>query len=288
MRRTLRLSYVISSLAVVGTLVGCGSSADESSAPPPNEPVVFTSSAETKSDLGIVRWGFMTESTSDFTRYRGYDDKNNVVAEVTQDLDRSNPDVYHFVMKLTGTGGSASEKIDFTAGTAENGVDGLLITTVIENTFDDGSFGQKVLLAFQKDAQARTSSTTVSGNGSLVGQSHPLDGNQLVTNCNQTVNTCQTELIDSRIAASSQSSECGLLKRVGLPLLACVGGAAGGALLTIWGGPTALVGGAIGCGTGAAPVTAGQEISCASARRDATKAAQDLKTCQDNAKKSCQ
>jgi hypothetical protein len=75
---------------------------------------------------------------------------------------------------------------------------------------------------------------------------------------------------------------------VGLPLLACVGGAAAGALATIWGGPTALVGGAIGCGGGAVPVSAGQEISCVAARRDATKAAQDLKNCQDNAKKSCQ
>jgi hypothetical protein len=124
---------------------------------------------------------------------------------------------------------------------------------------------------------------TTIGSGSLTGKSRPLDGNALVTSCNDTVNRCQNELIDSRIAASAASGDCGLIKMIGQPLIATIVGAGAGALATLWGGPTAVVGGALGGGgalvaSGTAAVT-----QCIASRRDATSAAADLKKSQQQA-----
>ncbi len=287
MHRYLRLSsIVISSLALAAVLGGCGSQEDEApvvTAAPPNEATVFSASGETTADLGIAKWGFATDDAGDLMTYRGYNDKNEVVATVVQKLDRSDANKYKFSLTMTGQKESASEKIEFTAHASDDGKDGILVTLVTENTFEEGGVPNRVLAAFKADAAAKKATI---GSGSLTGKSHPLDG-QLVTACNSTVNSCQNELIDSRIAAAGASGDCGLLKTVGQPLIATIIGAGAGALATIWGGPTAIVGAAVGggaalVGSGAAAVT-----QCIASRRDATAAAADLKKCQDAAAASC-
>ena len=282
MHRHFRLSSLLAaaSLTLATALAGCSSEDDQSMAgAPPDEAVVFVASAETKSDLGIAKWGFATDEAGDLMTYRGYGERNEVLATVVQKLDRSDPTKYHFTMTMTGSGASASEKIDFSTHPSEDGKDAILVTLITENTFDDGALPSRVLARFKADSASR-SGTTI-GSGSLTGKSHPLDGTSggLVTTCNDTVNRCQSELIDSRIAAAGASGDCGLLKMVGQPLLATVVGAGAGALATIWGGPTALGGAALGggaalVGSGAAAVT-----QCIASRRDATSAAAELKKC---------
>ena len=286
MHRHLRFSsYVFSSLVIAGALVGCGSSSDDAGAavsgPPPSEAVVFVASADTKSDLGITKWGFATDDEGDLMTYRGYSDTNEVLATVVQKLDRTDPNKYHFTLTMTGPKDSAKESIDFSAHPSDDGKDAILVTLVTENSFDEGTVPSRVLAHFKADAGQRASTTI--GSGSLTGKSRPLDGNSLVTPCSDTVNRCQTELIDSRIAASAASGDCGLLKLVGQPLLATIVGAGAGALATIWGGPTALVGGAVGGGAALVGSGAAAATQCIASRRDATTAAADLKKCQADA-----
>jgi hypothetical protein len=142
LHRCFRLSsHVIASLAVVAALVGCGSPDDEASVagPPPNESVVFGASADTQADLGIAKWGFANDDEGDLMTYRGYSDRNEVMATVVQKLDRSDPNKYHFTLTMTGPKASATEKIDFSAHPSDDGKDAILVTLVTENTFDEGT-----------------------------------------------------------------------------------------------------------------------------------------------------
>ncbi|MBX3210460.1 MAG: hypothetical protein KF850_00345 [Labilithrix sp.] len=276
-------SIVLSSLLLVGALVGCGAPDDGASAagPPPSESVVFAASADTKADLGIATWGFATDADGDLMTYRGYGDGREVLATVVQELDRSDPTRYRFTLTMTGRTESASQKIEFSTRPSDDGKDALLEMLVTENTFEEGALPSRVLARFKADSAAREGTTV--GSGSLTGRSRPLEGNGLVTRCSDTVDRCQTELIDSRIAAAAASSDCGLIKTIGQPLIATVIGAGAGALATIWGGPTAVVGAALGGGGALAASGVAAATQCVASRRDATNAAQQLATCRQQA-----
>lgn len=287
MHRHLRFpSYVVSSLALVGALVGCGTEGDETSGGlPPSEAHVIEASSETKADLGIARWGFATDTDGDVMTYRGYGEKNEVLATVVQKLDRSDPTKYHFTLTMTGKDVSASEQIEFSARPAANGVDAELVMVVTENTFEEGAMPSRVLARFKADTADRDGIT--SGSGSLLGKSRPLDNGQLVSSCGDTVDRCQNELIDSRIAAAAASGDCGLIKMVGQPLIATIVGAGAGAIGTIWGGPTAVVGAAVGGGAGLVGGAAAAVTQCIASRRDSTAAAEDLRKCRQQQQASC-
>jgi hypothetical protein len=240
--------------------------------------VVFAASADTKAELGITKWGFATDEAGDLMTYRGYNDANEVLATVVQKLDRSDASKYHFTLSMTGPKESASEKIEFTAHPTEDGKGGVLVTLVTENTFDAGGVPSRVLAAFKADSAARKGTI---GAGSLTGKSRPLTAGGLVTQCNPTVNACQNELIDSRIAAAGASGDCGLLKTVGQPLLATIVGAGFGALASWWSGPGVIAGAVIGGAAGGVGAGAAAATQCIASRADATSAAADLKKCQD-------
>ncbi len=281
MHRHLRLSpYAISSLALVAALVGCGSDAAEEpvAGPGPTEAVVFAASGDTKAEVGIVKWGFDTDEAGDLMTYRGYGEKNEVIAEIVQAFDRRDPNKYYFTLTAKGAKGSASEKIEFSAKPTVNGSDTQIMMLVTENTFVDGDGPSRVLARFKADG-AQRHNTTLSGGGSLLGKTRPMQQGQLVDRCAQLAEKCQEALIDQRIAAAGQSGECGLLKRVGVPLIGAVVTGAGGALLTAWSGPGALVGAVGGAVVGAASGNVTQEILCVAARRDANAAQRELQAC---------
>lgn len=289
LHRYLRLSsIVVSSFALAGALGGCGSSQEDEApvavAAPPNEAVVFAASGDTKAELGITKWGFATDDAGDLMTYRGYNDKNEVLATVVQKLDRSDETKYRFSLTMTGAKESASEKIEFTAHPTEDGKGGVLETLVTENSFEEGGIPSRVLARFKADGAARSGTI---GSGSLSGKSRPLDGNALVTTCNPTANACQNELIDSRIAAAGASGDCGLLKTVGQPLLATIVGAGFGALASWWSGPGIVAGAVIGGAAGGVGAGAAAATQCIASRRDAAAAAADLKKCRDSAAASC-
>lgn len=288
MHRSLRQSsFAVLSLVLVGALVGCGSAEEEApvAGPPPSEAVVFDASNDTKAELGIVKWGFATDADGDQMTYRGYGASNEVLTTVVQTMDRRDDSVYHFALKMTGPKGEASEKIDFSTRPSDNGKDTLVMMLVTENTFQDGSTSSRVLDRFKADGGARKGFTTNSG-GSLVGKTRPLDG-PLVTPCSSTVDRCQVELIDSRIAAAAAAGDCGLLKRVGIPLVGAVVGGLVTGLATLWTGPGAVVGAAGGAIGGAVAGSATAEVQCFASRRDATAAAAELRTCQQRAQAAC-
>lgn len=281
-------SLLVVSLAVAAAACGGADEGPEENlvGTAPSEARIIAGSAETKSELGIVKWGFAADDVGDLTTYRGYGAKNEVIATVVQTLDRSDPDVYHSGMTVTVKGSpSASQKIDFALQPAADGTSNVIMT-VTESTFEDDSVATKVLARFKADTAG--GGTTLSGGGSLLGQTRPMADGKLVGSCSGTTDKCQVELIDQRIAAAAKSGDCGLLKRVGQPLLAGVVGAGAGALATIWGGPTALVGGALGGGAAVAGAVAVSETQCLDSKRGATKANSDLKKCREDAAKSCQ
>jgi hypothetical protein len=283
LHRYLRVSsLVITSFALACAVGGCGSQEGDEApvavAAPPNEAVVFAASSDTKADLGIAKWGFATDEAGDLMTYRGYNDRNEVLATVVQKMDRSDAAKYHFSMTMRGPKESASEKVEFTAHPTEDGKGGVLETLVTENTFEEGGVPSRVLARFKADSAGRAG--TVSA-GSLTGKSHPLAGEGLVTPCSPTVNACQNELIDSRISAAGASGDCGLLKTVGQPLLATVVGAGFGALAAWWSGPGIVAGAVIGGAAGGFGAGSSAAMACIASRRDATSAAADLKKCQD-------
>jgi hypothetical protein len=288
--RCFRLSpYAVSSLALVGALVGCGGAGEEQQpvmGPAPSDPVVYDASADTKADVGIAKWGFTSDPDTSTTVFRGYGERNELLVEVRQTLER--PDMYNerFTMTMSGAKATGSEKIEYAAKASDDGKDTVVTMTVTENTFDEGTVAARVLLHIGADAKASTSGAITNGSGSLTTKSHPLDGPALVTQCNDTVNRCMTELIDSRIAAAGAATDCSLTRRVGYPLVSTIGGALVGGLITLETGPGAIVGAAAGGAAGSLGfAVAGHQ--CASSQADATKAAADLRKCQQSAQASC-
>jgi hypothetical protein len=282
--RHFRLSSlaVVASFALLGAGVGCGNAdeaqEDTTREPAPSEPAVFSASNGTKSELGIVKWGFDSRSDGDEVIYRGYGDRNQVLIEVVRKLDRSNDDKWVMTMTATGKLGSASERVEFTLKTVESG-DTEIYTTVIENSFNEGEGAFKVLKAFQVDAQAYVADDgALTGGGSLVSGT----GDQLVDRCKELATKCNRLLIRDEIAAAGQSSECGLLKTIGVPLLGGVIGAG----LGVWaGGVGAVPGAAIGVVAGSGT----QAALCLDAQLAARRARQDLQKCQaDQQRQGCE
>ncbi|MBS2012722.1 MAG: hypothetical protein JST00_07545 [Deltaproteobacteria bacterium] len=287
-RSVLSASLVIACVSFATVVSGCGSAAAEDEAPTvvhpaPSEDVVFDAQPETKGELGIAKWGFSTDEAGDRMTYRGYGADNEVLTEVVQTLDRSSADRWYFTMKASGKLGSATTKIEYFGRPAANGKDTEIVMLVTETSFEETSGPGKVLTAFKADAVKRGALSA--GGGSLVGKSRPM--NQLVDRCQELVDKCKEALIDQRIAAAAASGDCGLLKRVGVPLVsAVVGGAVGGAL-TAWTGPGALAGGVIGGIAGYAGGAAGAELQCAASRRDATAATNELNQCRREQAAAC-
>ena len=285
----LRASFVVACLSFAAVVSGCGAAdADDTQSvvnPAPTEDVVFQAQAETRAQLGIAKWGFTTDEAGDHMTYRGYAADNAVVTEIVQTLDRSNADRWYFTMKASGSLGSAVEKIEYYGRTAANGKDSEIMMLVTENSFEETSGPGKVLAAFKIDSQSRGGLSA--GGGSLVGKVHPLENGQLVDRCQELVDKCQEALIDQRIAAAAASGDCGLLKRVGVPLVSATVGAVVGGVLTAWTGPGAAVGAAIGGIGGYAGGAAGAELQCAASRRDATAATNDLNKCRKEQAAAC-
>lgn len=272
MHRSFRLSsYAVSSLAIIGALVGCGTSSEEESAPnpPPSEAVVFDASSDTKRELGIEKWGFETADDGSFAKYRGYGAKNEVLTEVVQKTDRTEPNKVVFTMAASGAKGAAKETIEFEVRPAANGTDAEVQMTVKENTFNEGDGPSKVLARFGVDAKAYASAD-LGAASSLVGNG----GDQLVDRCKELTTRCNRLLIRDEIAAAGASSECGLLKRIGVPVLGGLIGAGAGALAG------AGVGALPGAGIGVISGMGTQELLCFDARRGAAQARQDFQQCQ--------
>jgi hypothetical protein len=288
-----RFSSIVVASAVVtmGALVGCGSADEEEQSivgPPPSESTVFSSQSETKKDLGIEKWGFETDESGDMMTYRGYGANNEVLATVRLQLDASDPMHLYFTLEVSGKVGNAVEKIEFYSTPSDDGTQTVVYTEVKENSFDETDKPFKVLVRFKEDGAARQGG---SAGGSLVTQARPLDGQQLVDPCKELNEKCQIALIDNRIAASGASSECGLLKMVGVPVISgavsAIVGAGVGAGVGLLGGPAApvtstggaIIGGVGGAITGASGGVAAQAASCWAARRDARAAQQELNQC---------
>lgn len=272
MHRHFRLSsYLVSSLAVVTALVGCGSeAAEEPTGPAPTESTVFEASKETTAELGIAKWGYESGNNGDYAKYRGYGARNQVIAEIERKVDRTDPNKWKFSLTATGSAGSAKETIDFDFKEAKSG-DYEAYATVKENTFTEGSGPAKALARFKVDG-AVFAAADPSGPASLIGSA----GDGLVDRCQELTSKCNRLLIRDEIAADGQSSECGLLRTIGVPLLGGLIGAGAGALAGAGVGaiPGAAIGALAGSGTQAA-LCIDAQLAARRARADFTKCQQD-------------
>jgi hypothetical protein len=265
---------VVASFALLSAVAGCsaeeGTPEDTTTYPAPSEPEVFDASKETKSELGIVKWGFDSRNDGDEMIYRGYGDRNQVLTEVVRRLDRSNDDRWVLTMTASGKLGSASERVEFHMETKPSG-DQEIYATVTENSFKEGEGALKVLMAFKADgtAYANADEASLTTGGSLVSGT----GDQLVDRCQQLASRCNRLLIRDEIAADGQSSECGLLRTIGVPLLGGIIGAGAGALV---GGVGAVPGAAVGVVSAAGT----QAALCLDAQLGARRARQELQQCQ--------
>jgi hypothetical protein len=275
-----RMRIPLAVAALLCALTGCSSEDDDATiaGPPPSEPLVFEASPDTKNELAIERWGFTVDGASATSTYRAYGAKNEVLATVVQ-----KHDAHAFSMSLTSPRGSASENVELSQQTGENG-EMQLVVLVTENTFAEGEFPARVLARFKADSESSTSMTT--GAGLLTGKSHPLvqigrvpdppaasgeSGDPLVTHCNEATSRCLIQLIDARNDANGASGTCGLLNRIGMPILACVGAA----VVAIESGP----GAALACGGAGFTTSAGAEALCVNASLSAQKSAQEFIAC---------
>jgi len=291
-RSFLRTSLAVSSFFLLAALSGCGGSEGEESTtvyPAPKEATVFAALSETKAELGIAKWGFETDEAGDLMTYRGYGADNRVVAEVVQTFDRSNHDRWFFTLTAKGSTGAAVERIEYFTRPAANGQDTEVMMVVTENSFDAASGPGQVLARFKADAGKRDPGAAgTGGSGSLVGKVHPMENGQLVDRCKELTDRCGIALIDQRIAAAAASGDCGLLKRVGVPLVSAVVGGLVGAGLGVWaGGVGAVPGAAIGGAAGYVGGAAGAEVQCAASRRDATSATSDRDQCRREQAAAC-
>lgn len=287
-------------------LAGC-SDEDSANRRAPDEPTVFDASSETRDETGIARWGFATEPGNDAMTYRGYDENGAVVATVEQTMDRSDPERYVFRILMKGRNASASETIQFYTRPSDDGQKAVVMMEVTENTFEEGTFPSKVLFRFKADAKTRGGIAGGSGTSLLAGRSRPLNEGaaagpqpaaggeatggdkqqELVSRCNETKDKCQVALIDQRIAAAGEASECSLLKRVGVPLMEGAVGAGVGLLYSWWTGPFAAGPVVVGAGAGVAAGVASQSVQCASSRRDAADADKKNTECKKEQEQSC-
>lgn len=271
-----RLSqFTVSFLFVLGGVAGCSSDAaaaeDAASAPPPSEPMLFESSDATKSELGIVEWGFVVDPVRDETTFRGYGPKNEVLATIVQRNESPSPDRLTFTMTFTGKDASAREKIDFYLEASAEGRKNLMMN-VVENTFRQGELSGRVLRRFEQDGAGAPGTILGGSSGALVQKSV---GDELVTRCNESVQRCLGPLIDARGDASAAGDACGFLSLVGEPLIVC-GVAAGVTAIT---GP----GAGLAClGAGGASVIV-NDVKCWNAQSKAKQSRQSFSSCDSQA-----
>ncbi len=264
-------------------LVACGSSSasDPPAAPPPSDPIVYDASDATRGDVGVAKWGYGTDASTGESVFHGYDAHNAQIVEIKQSL--SSVDAHTARSSLTMSGvATASETIEFAAKPADG--DKLEVSmVVIENSFADGSEAARILAHLGDDAKNPAAAGAAAG---PLTQSHPLD-NSLVSHGCDTVTPCLNQIIDARVAVTSQAGSCSLFKLLGQPLINGVVGAGVGGLITLETGPGAVVGAVAGGVSGVSGTVINNAISCATATRDASKATQAVADCKKTAAASC-
>jgi hypothetical protein len=261
---------------LVAVVVGCSSTegepvAERPAEPAPNEPLVWSASNETTTELGIAKWGFASDKTG--ATYRGYGAKNEVLATVVQKHDVGQRDRRTFTMTFTGPTASASEKLEVFLRPKANSTTGEqeIVMTVEENTFEEGQLPSRVLARFKADS-GNAGSMTQRGAAGLVAQSF---GEQLVSSCNESVSRCQSELVEAIVATNDEAAACGLVKFVGEPLIVC-GAAAAGAAIS---GP----GAGAACAVAAGADIAVNAVNCFAAWWDADDERDEFYECDEEA-----
>jgi hypothetical protein len=258
-------------VTILSAAAGCSTAEEpQQENAPPTESRVFEASADTKSELGIARWGFDADPYEHRVVYRGYGEKNEVLATVVHKTEDAS-DRHVSTITMTGTTASASERIEYTIDRPEGGEPQLMMA-VTENSFADGGVPLRVLARFRDDSTAAATTSTTSAlldTANLVTPTQLLEPSRddLRKQCpseqayRDAMGSCAVELSKWTAAENAESNACTLLKRGVAPAGACVGAALAAFELT----PLGMLGACVLAGGGTSTLA---EQDCRDARSD--------------------
>jgi hypothetical protein len=232
-------------MLLISTAAACGASkADETPRLP--DPVLVAAAPETKSELGIERWGVSSDAKTGDTFVHGYDADGTRVVELVHHLVDQDATHGAIEISLTGSHGEARMTIDLVANpTGDPNADVPVNMTIGSNNFPQSPEAQKVVDRMNADTGNGVPETTQAPTGLLGPQTlHPLDGEELYGSpeCATLTVECQGSLLSAGVSAAGNSNACAkLLTSTGVVLICrAIGQVGGGAIAGAFGAGAGL------------------------------------------------
>lgn len=208
---------VLAVSAVTTLLAGCSTVPD---GPEPTDPVVYDASNETRSSVGIAKWGYRTDDAGT-TIFRGYDAHNNLVVETRHVFEITGEFTRRFLLKMNGPEVSGAVHVEYESVWRDDTQSAQYVARVIQNTVPRDGIAARILQRVTPDAQAMpatvanalTTSNTASNTATTNAKTLDLPpGSPPLVDENGKPITCCCQLHNNgAVLAGSTLSECGSL-----------------------------------------------------------------------------
>jgi hypothetical protein len=215
--------------------------------------VLVQAAPESKSELGVERWGVSSDSTTGETIVHGYGAKNEAVVELHHRY--VNQDASHAAIEiaLSGSRGAARMRIDVDAQPTGNADDHRVEMTIGENEFAESPDAQNVLAHMSTDLGTGMPEVSPGASSLLSPKVHP----ENLLGCDtELVQKCSGPLLSAGAVVALSSSSCAHFARAQAVVLLCqtAGQVVGGSIVgTVGAAGGGVVGGVGGLGVGAVP-----------------------------------
>lgn len=215
--------YSIFLAGLLGPLaIACGGGGSDEAVdekfPSPADDAYIAASPDTRSELGIEKWGVTNDGPANTAVVHGYSAKDEMLVElrhVTRVVDDEHVEVD---ITLSGKRGSAAMRIGFEGKDGPTDEESVVEMTMLANTFAENTSTASVLSHMRVDTNSDSpifgsSAGVTVGGGSLVSSSiTPQDGN-LVGNCAQLLGQCGVQVVRAGGSAAYNSDACARLVR---------------------------------------------------------------------------
>jgi hypothetical protein len=199
-------------------LVACSSPGEPEAPPPIPDDLQFDASPETRSEIGIVRWGVSATSTHE-RGLRGYDAKHRMTVDLVRRLVLVDATRRTLETELRGEHGTAMLRTSLQVVPYLDEIE--QVTTIEENTFADNPNAERTAERAEIDlasAEPAAAAAAAGEGGGLLAQTtlRPMDkdkgtndrGRLLREMCVQLVKKCKAELLAAEKASGKQSAAC--------------------------------------------------------------------------------